>query len=260
MQALILIKLFPTSLLLVSTYGLLDNLVRLLLGAFVGQLIDTHDRLRGAQLCYTLQTLCIGSSAAAAAVLVSLDRRQSDGSLRDTSPRLFWLLAGAAMFLGASSSIGSLGAAVAVEREHTKVLCGDDSTALRKLNSGQRSCIMRCVRPWVNVWKLCTPWLCAYEDALLLCWPVVAACRPCCVLSHEGHRPAQPAAGTCLLRVHHERGQPAGSDRAAGVLQPGSVAAAVPAAAGRPQTVAPVAVRVGSREVGWEMTRRRQAS
>jgi hypothetical protein len=37
---------------------------------------------------------------------------------------------------GASSSVGSLGAAVAVEREHAKIMCGDDSTALRKLNAG----------------------------------------------------------------------------------------------------------------------------
>lgn len=40
LQALILIRLFPTSLLLVSLYGLLDNLTRLLLGAWIGQYID----------------------------------------------------------------------------------------------------------------------------------------------------------------------------------------------------------------------------
>jgi hypothetical protein len=39
-QALILIKLFPTSLLLVSVFGLLDNIVRLLCGSLVGQYVD----------------------------------------------------------------------------------------------------------------------------------------------------------------------------------------------------------------------------
>lgn len=39
-QALILIKLFPTSLLLVSMFGLLDNIVRLAFGSFIGQFVD----------------------------------------------------------------------------------------------------------------------------------------------------------------------------------------------------------------------------
>jgi hypothetical protein len=39
-QALILMRLHPSSLLLVSVYGLLDNLVRLVLGGYVGSFID----------------------------------------------------------------------------------------------------------------------------------------------------------------------------------------------------------------------------
>jgi hypothetical protein len=50
---------------------------------------------------------------------------------------LYWSLTATCMVTGASSSVGSLGAAVAIEREHTKVLCGTDSAALRKLNSGE---------------------------------------------------------------------------------------------------------------------------
>lgn len=49
---------------------------------------------------------------------------------------LYWSLACLTLLAGASSSIGSLGAAVAVEREYAKALCGGDSTALRKLNAG----------------------------------------------------------------------------------------------------------------------------
>lgn len=38
--ALILIQLFPTSLLLVSVFGLLDNIVRLAFGSVIGQFVD----------------------------------------------------------------------------------------------------------------------------------------------------------------------------------------------------------------------------
>lgn len=48
-----------------------------------------------------------------------------------------WILNVIVLLAGASSSIGSLGAAVAVEREYAKTLCGHDSAALRKLNSGK---------------------------------------------------------------------------------------------------------------------------
>lgn len=40
MQALILIELFPSSLLLVSIYGVLDNIVRLAFGSVIGQYVD----------------------------------------------------------------------------------------------------------------------------------------------------------------------------------------------------------------------------
>jgi hypothetical protein len=50
---------------------------------------------------------------------------------------LYWCLTCIMLLAGASSSIGSLGAAVAVEREYAKTLCGDDSSALRKLNASE---------------------------------------------------------------------------------------------------------------------------
>jgi hypothetical protein len=53
-QALILIRLFPTSLLLVSVYGLLDNIVRLVFGSVIGQFVD---RWVGTHTCR--KTLCL---------------------------------------------------------------------------------------------------------------------------------------------------------------------------------------------------------
>lgn len=86
-------------------------------------------------MCYSIQNICIGVSAAAAAVLVMLDQA-GDGSFQARHPAAYWLLISFVLVAGASSSVGSLGAAVAVEREHAKILCGDCSTALRKLNAG----------------------------------------------------------------------------------------------------------------------------
>ena len=54
---------------------------------------------------------------------------------------LYWGLTNVTLLAGAASSIGSLGAAVAVERDYAKTLCGDDSGALRKLNSGTVQCV-----------------------------------------------------------------------------------------------------------------------
>lgn len=45
-MALLLIHLFPDSLLLVSAYGLIDNLVRVLLGSTVGSFIDRSGSCR----------------------------------------------------------------------------------------------------------------------------------------------------------------------------------------------------------------------
>lgn len=136
--ALILIKLFPDSLLLVSIFGLLDNIVRLLFGSVIGQFVDRKERLEGALTCYGIQNVCIGTSAAAAAVLTLLDTGK-DGSLQPSHTVWTWILTVIVLLAGASSSIGSLGAAVAVEREYAKTLCGHDSAALRKLNSGLRA-------------------------------------------------------------------------------------------------------------------------
>jgi hypothetical protein len=48
----------------------------------------------------------------------------------------YWALLATAVLAGACSSIGSLGASVSVEREWPKVLCGSNTAALSKINSG----------------------------------------------------------------------------------------------------------------------------
>eukprot|EP00775_Hariotina_reticulata_P006954 gene6954-7170_t len=57
---------------------------------------------------------------------------------------VYWLLVSVTMLAGASSSVGSLGAAVAVEREYPKVICGADTSALSKVNSVMRAIDLIC--------------------------------------------------------------------------------------------------------------------
>ena len=40
------------------------------------------------------------------------------------------------MVFGASSSVGSMGITIAVERKMAKVVCGNDDAALGKMNAG----------------------------------------------------------------------------------------------------------------------------
>ncbi|GLC41594.1 hypothetical protein PLESTB_000698500 [Pleodorina starrii] len=131
--ALVLIELYPESLLMVSAYGLLDNLARVLLGPVVGNYVDRHERLPGAQAMLRLQNLCIGGSAAAALVL--LWPGSTAARLKASYWALMWLLTA----LGACSSAGSTGVSIAVEREAVKALCGPDGRALARLNSLMRA-------------------------------------------------------------------------------------------------------------------------
>ncbi|GBF99021.1 hypothetical protein Rsub_11825 [Raphidocelis subcapitata] len=137
---LILLHLHPGSLLLVSGYGLMDNLVRVVAGAAVGRYIDRTERLPGATAMYLLQNGCILTSAAAAAALIWLAR----GGGR-VAPQIYWPLMCVVVFVGSSGSVGSVGAAAAVEREWVKALCGGDTALLSRVNSVMRAIDMLCL-------------------------------------------------------------------------------------------------------------------
>ncbi|GIL55048.1 hypothetical protein Vafri_10701 [Volvox africanus] len=131
--ALILIELYPDSLLMVSAYGILDNLARVLLGPAVGSYLDRHERLPGAYAMLRLQNLCIGGSALAALVLLW------PGSVALRFKFSYWSLMWLLTIMGAASSSGSTGVSISVEREAVKALCGSDASALAALNSVMRA-------------------------------------------------------------------------------------------------------------------------
>jgi hypothetical protein len=106
---------------------------------------------------YLLQNGCILASTTAAGALLWLARGAIGGSSGSSSsgggggsggssgalhpvevvgPYLYWPLMAATIAVGSSSSVGSVGAAAAVEREWVKVLCGGDALLLARANSG----------------------------------------------------------------------------------------------------------------------------
>ncbi len=50
--------------------------------------------------------------------------------------KAYWPLVCVMMLMGASSSVGSMGITIAVERKMTKVLCAEDKAALGRMNAG----------------------------------------------------------------------------------------------------------------------------
>ncbi|PNH07594.1 Solute carrier family 40 member 1 [Tetrabaena socialis] len=210
--ALVLIELYPNSLLMVAAYGLLDNLARVVLGPAVGSFVDRHERLPGSRAMLRLQNACIGTSAAAALALLW------PGSPLTGNPMTYWPLMWTLTLLGAASSAGSTGVAIAVEREAVAALCGHDAAALGRLNSTMRAIdlgalmlgplagglLMTGLGPFAAAAGMAAYCVAAY-------WPEVAllraAFRAAPVLSQPKVRqaPAAPPAGPAATDVADER-------------------------------------------------------
>lgn len=104
-------------------------------------LASRTDQLHGAARMCTLQNACI--VAAAATALLLLGAIPSAHALAASSAGGLsagaWLFMIATIILGASSGIGSMGVTVSVEKEWSKVVCGDDASRLSSLNSRMRA-------------------------------------------------------------------------------------------------------------------------
>lgn len=173
--ALVLLFLHPTSLALVSAYGLLDCLIRVLLSSSVGSYVDGRPRLAGARGLVAAQNLCIAASTAASlgAFLLlrgapspsgapsqhgaSDDSGADDGAgdgdggarpfnhqLRGPAAALYWCLVGITILAGALSSIGSTGATIAVEKDWAQAMWGHEPRQLSIINSRLRGIDLGC--------------------------------------------------------------------------------------------------------------------
>ena len=212
--ALILIRLSPASLALVSAYGLADNVARVAFGAAAGAYVDREERLRGACACVLLQNACILASALAAGALLLAGGGSSGGgappgpdsaaaaaaaagaaaaAAAGPHPALFWPLIAVVVGAGAMSSVGSTGAAAAVEREWVKALCGDDAPLLARVNSGAAAAPPLCWRCQRRTPR-CAPFLLLVRNSLALPWPLSPLSFPSkrsphfCPLSFPPHR------------------------------------------------------------------------
>ncbi|MEW5318688.1 MAG: hypothetical protein WDW38_009890 [Sanguina aurantia] len=134
--ALVIVLYNPDDLRMVSIYGLLDNVVRVLCGAAVGTYIDRTDLVTSATHMLVFQNSCIIISAACGVALLQASF---------TSAALFWLPISGMMGAGACSSIGSSGVQISVERKMVAILCKDDAALLSKTNAGMRAIDLVCL-------------------------------------------------------------------------------------------------------------------
>ncbi|GAX73941.1 hypothetical protein CEUSTIGMA_g1391.t1 [Chlamydomonas eustigma] len=142
--ALVLIDLYPDSLLLVSIYGVLDNAVRVTLGGVIGSYLDRAERWPGARNCYMLQNgLIFGAGAGMSVVLSGV--LGEPGTPTEDMKWLYWLLVGSSLMLSSASSIGSTGIMIAVEKRMPKLLCGENSQALSQMNASFRAIDLICL-------------------------------------------------------------------------------------------------------------------
>ncbi|KAK9837511.1 hypothetical protein WJX81_007687 [Elliptochloris bilobata] len=179
MIGLVLLELYPTSLTLVSAFGLIDGLALVLFGGMVGEYVDRSQRLRAACSMYALQN---GALAVSAAALLA-------ASLAARGGALFWGCNAATVLFGAASSLFALGSSLAVEREWPKVLCGGDSAALSRLNSGMRRIDLSCliVSP-IGVGLLMTYAGTRAAILAVLAWNLAAWVPECLLAAHAVHR------------------------------------------------------------------------
>eukprot|EP00887_Chlorella_sp_A99_P000187 scaffold13.g187.t1 len=178
---LIMLELHPTSLLLVSTFGLLDSAIQVVFGASVGSWVDRTERLVAAQRMYMLQNSMVALSALASLLLLWTGARAG---------ALYWACLLAALGAGAASSLGALGATLSVEREWTRALCGADSAALARVNSAMKRIDLTCL--------IASPISARFERRRLA--PPVLAAPPAPVRARRRRRRRRPSRPPAVQR------------------------------------------------------------
>jgi hypothetical protein len=134
---LLMLRLAPSSLLLVSVFGLVDSGLLVILGPAMGAFVDSTPRLRAACLAYAVQGVAVAASAAVILVLLAAkELRQGP---------VFLALVALAMAAGALGSAGASAATLSVEREWTRALCGGNSAALARINAGMKRIDLTCL-------------------------------------------------------------------------------------------------------------------
>jgi solute carrier family 40 (iron-regulated transporter), member 1 len=147
---LVMLEIHPSSLLLVSIFGLCDAAAVVIFGPAVGTFVDSMPRLKAASTMYIIQNTAVAVSAASCLTLVFKwgTLANTSAAAAATSPHhgvAYWIFVVIAMVTGSISSIGALGATLSVEREWTKTLSGTDSDALAAMNAVMKRIDLACL-------------------------------------------------------------------------------------------------------------------
>lgn len=140
---LLLINVWPDTLLLVAFYGLVGSVGNVLGGTPVGEWVDRGDRLMVVRRALMVAN---GTVVFSAVLLGMLLKRQEATDETATPERdgIFWLMVTLVVISGAISNLGSLASTLAVEKDWVKVICKDDSETLANTNSVMRRIDLVC--------------------------------------------------------------------------------------------------------------------
>jgi iron-regulated transporter 1 len=220
---LVMFVIHPSSLLLVAVFGLCDAGAQVALGPAAGAYVDRAPRLRAACSMYVLQNASVAVSAGSClALLWGAAAPPSTG---------FWALVGVAVAAGCLSSVGSLGAALSVEREWTRALSGGSSEQLAQINAGMKAIDLTCLLASPIAAGLLLRWRPSAAVGAALAWALAAWAPQCALLARA------QAASPALLQPPHpppaaklQAGPQAGAGRAARLARGWAVWAAQPTA------------------------------
>jgi len=138
---LLLYRIRPSDLLLVSIYGLTQSIASLLFGASIGTWIDRNTRLTAAKTFLVVQNCSVALACAALAAFFhwQQDLEDSIGSLATPA------IAVITMFFAILSTLASMGSKVVVEKDWIVVIAGGDMDRLAKLNAIIRTIDLVCL-------------------------------------------------------------------------------------------------------------------
>lgn len=134
-------KIRPEDLLLVSLYGLINCISTIIFGASVGNWIDSTTRLRAAKTFLVIQN----SSVALACVVLASYFNWKDQLLDYMGESGTILVAVLAIVISIISTLASMGSKIVVEKDWIVVIAGGDGDKLAKMNSIFRTIDLVCL-------------------------------------------------------------------------------------------------------------------
>jgi len=136
-SALLLISIWPDTLLLAALFGLGESSAVVFMGPLVGDWVDSNDRLRVVRKSLIVANGSVVLATILIAIILALDYNQHDH-------RLFGVLVAMLIISGMASKLGSLASTLAVEKEWVKILCEGDSEMLAETNARMRRIDLIC--------------------------------------------------------------------------------------------------------------------